>query len=498
MADEADTLMRAAGAEVPALLAAVISSTDEAIYSKTIDGFISSWNPAAERLYGYTDQEARGQHISMLIPPHRKGEERLILEKVLGGDRVDHYETERMRKDGAIVHVALTASALRLDDGEIIGVAVVGRDITAERRLREEGEAIAEDRSRLAAIVEGSDDAILSKTTDGIVTSWNRGAEALYGYSADEIIGQPVSLVIPDHLRGEEREILRTVLRGERLEHYRTQRLTRDGRLVDVSITVSPIRNGAGEIVGASTIARDITELERNRRDLQDANERLEYAGAMKNHFVAMTSHELRTPMTSIAGFAHTLRQRWDHLPDEEKLRYITVIDEQADRMLRLIADLLTVSRISAGTVEPRRQVLRVAERIRSAALVAMGSEEARLRIECAEDLETCVDADHLEQILVNLLANARKYGASPYVVGAVPSGGDVFVRVIDHGPGVSAVFRDRMFDEFSQVDHYQSGSGTGLGLSIARGLARAQDGDLWYEDHDEAGACFVLRIPAA
>ena len=237
------------------LLASIVDSSDDAIIGKALDGTITSWNPAAERLYGYAAGEIVGRPISLLIPPTRADEMARILERINRGEHVEQYETSRLRKDGHEVPISLKVSPISDAEGQVVGASSIARDITdRNRRL-----------SLLASIVDSSEDAIIGKALDGTITSWNPAAERLYGYEASEILGRPVSMLMSHDRADEMTRILERISHGERMEHYETVRLRKDGREVPISLTVSPIRDGSGHVIGASSIARDITE--RNRAD---------------------------------------------------------------------------------------------------------------------------------------------------------------------------------------------------------------------------------------
>ena len=234
-------------------LAKVVESSDDAIVSKNLDGTIVSWNRAAERMFGYSAEEAVGRSIRMIIPADRQAEEDAVLAEIRAGRPVQHFETVRQTKAGAFIPISLTVSPVFDDAGVVVGASKIAHDLTREI----EGLQAAR---RLAAIVASTDDAIIGKTLDGTITSWNPAAERMFGYSAAEAIGQSVRILIPAELQGEEDTVLAKLRAGESVNHYETVRMRKDGRLASISLTVSPIRDERGVIVGASKIARDVTD----------------------------------------------------------------------------------------------------------------------------------------------------------------------------------------------------------------------------------------------
>jgi PAS domain S-box-containing protein len=234
-------------------LAKVVESSDDAIISKDLNSIITSWNRSAERMFGYTSAEAIGKSIRMIIPDDRQSEEDDVLSRIRRGESVTHFETIRQRKDGSLIPISLTVSPIYGDDGRVIGASKIARDITE----RIEG-AIAS--RRLAAVIESSDDAIVTKNLESVITSWNPAAERMFGYTADEAIGKSIRMLIPDDLQNEEDVVMSKIRAGEKVDHYETIRRRKDGSTLSVSLTVSPIRDGSGRIVGASKIARDVTE----------------------------------------------------------------------------------------------------------------------------------------------------------------------------------------------------------------------------------------------
>ncbi len=262
-----DITERQKGEEAQFRLGTIVDSSDDAIVSKQLDGVITSWNTAATRIFGFTAEEAIGRSITIIIPPDLQGEETTILSRLRRGERIEHYETVRMTKSGRRLDVSLTISPVRDSKGHIIGASKIARDIT-DRKQAEQS------RSLLAAIVDSSDDAIVTKNLDGIITSWNKSAEPIFGYTAEEAIGQNITLIIPSDRHAEESDILDRLRRGERVDHFHTLRRRKDGTLLDVSLTISPVRDSSGRVVGASKVARDITEQKRVEHELLESEQR--------------------------------------------------------------------------------------------------------------------------------------------------------------------------------------------------------------------------------
>src|SRR5688572_24264418 len=247
-------------------LAAIVKSADEAIVNLTLDGTVMTWNPAAELLFGYTAREMIGKPVFLLVPPDRLDKETQALERARRGEGIEPYEANRVRKDGRIIAVAVTLVPVRDSRGDILGLLKIAKDISERKQL---GKA-ERDQLFLASIVSSAEDAIISKDLNGIITTWNRAAEKMFGYTEEEMIGKSIAVLIPpDHL-DEEPQILDRIRHGERIERYDTQRIRKDGRRIDVALTVSPITDRMGRVIGASKIARDISErkrLEKAERD---------------------------------------------------------------------------------------------------------------------------------------------------------------------------------------------------------------------------------------
>jgi len=237
------------------LIAAIVEYSDDAIIGSTLDFIITSWNPAAERMYGYSGKEIIGKSSSLLVPEDRAEEFLATVAMLKEGKVVKRFETMRVRKDGSVVPVSLTVAPIRDEDGAIVGASAVHRDVTEQRRAFEVAQ-------RMKAIVESSDDAIISVTLEAIVTSWNPAAERMYGYSSEEIVGRSIAHLIPEGHMAEMGAILANVRAGKRVQRFETVRVRKDGSVVPVALTISPLRDEDGAIVGSSAVHRNLTELQ--------------------------------------------------------------------------------------------------------------------------------------------------------------------------------------------------------------------------------------------
>ena len=470
-----------------ALLDAIISSSDDAIYTKSRDATITSWNPAAERLYGYTAEEAVGKPVAMIVPPARAGEDVMVLGRILRGERVEHYETERLRKDGRIVRVSLTVSPLREGDGTISGASIIARDIT-DRHAADEGRAL------LAAIVDASDDAIYAKSRAGVLTTWNAAAERLYGYTAEEAIGRPVAMLIPEHRTGEDTVVLARILGGERVEHFETERRAKDWSLVHVSVSASPVRTSDGTIIGASIVARDI------RQRMADDAERARYL-AMLEDYNAIIAHDLTEPLRTIDGFAEWLEVRGGDSLDGRAKEGIAQIRAAARRMHGLVEGLRQYARLGAAELHPQRVALADVVEETVAALRERIS-EAGAEVHVGELPEIEGDPVLLGQLMQNLISNAVKFRgeAAPEIsVGAYPDGvGRWVVHVDDNGIGLAPAAADQVFGLYQRLHPREHYEGEGVGMPIARQIAERHGGRLWYEPCEAGGTRFCVSLPAA
>ncbi len=325
-----DITERKAAERASGLLASIVDSSDEAIISMNLDGIITSWNRSAERLFGHKAEEAIGRNVALIIPPDRLEEEATILDRLRRGEHIEHFETVRVRKNGSMFDVSLTISPVKDIAGHIIGASRLPRDIT-QRKEEERTTGL------LAAIVDSSDDAIISKSLDGVISSWNKGAERTFGYTADEAIGQHITLIIPPDRRQEEANILERLKRGERIDHFETVRVRKDGTLLDISLTISPVRDGAGRVIGASKVARDITEQKRAEQALRESKERLRSLADGLEAEVRLRTRELERRNAEVLDQSEQLRDLSNRLlrsQDDERRRIARELHDSAGQIL--------------------------------------------------------------------------------------------------------------------------------------------------------------------
>lgn len=512
-----------------ARLGVTLSSIGDAAIATDVNGLVTFINPTAEALTGWTMKQCANKPLAEVFnivnETTREPVENPVTKVLREGTVVGlANHTVLIARDGKEIPIDDSGAPIRGPGGQIVGVILVFRDIT-ERKLTEETRAF------LAAIIESSDDAIISKTLDGTIVSWNKAAERLYGYSAEEVIGKPISLLMPPERAEDFPKIMETLKRGERVEHYETERVCKSGERIYVSLTVSPIKNAEGEITGASAIARDITEQKRaeaEREELlareqtarreaeqaqnlsaelllreQAARKQAEEASRMKDEFLATVSHELRTPLNAILGWAGILRK--NPYAANTTAQAVETIERNAKAQTQLIEDLLDVSRIITGRMRLDVQSVEVPVVIQAAVDAIRPAADAKnIHLQVALDPGAgplSGDPNRIQQVVWNLLSNAVKF---------TPKGGDVRLRleranshvvitVSDTGVGISQEFLPFVFDRFRQADssYTRVHGGLGLGLAIVRQLVELHGGTVEVESAGEGhGATFTVKLP--
>jgi PAS domain S-box-containing protein len=359
------------------------------------------------------------------------------------------------------------------------------------------------ERALLAAIVDSSDDAIVSKTLEGRILSWNRGATRIFGYQPHEVIGKSITIIVPPELHAEEMQILEKLRRGERIDHFDTERVTKDGRRISISLTVSPVRAADGTVIAASKVARDISERKLAEQRLQQSEEALRLADRRKDEFLALLAHELRNPLAPIR-YALAANKKPGRTPEQRK-QTEEIIDRQVTHMSRLLDDLLDVSRITRGTLELKKT------RTELTSIIGAAIETARPMLDAKQhnlalDLPTQpvqLEADlvRLAQVFSNLLINAAKYTdpSGRILLRARQEPGAVVISISDNGIGIAEELLPSVFTMFFQSREAlgRAEGGLGVGLSLVRGLVMLHGGSV--EAHSAGpgrGSEFTVRLP--
>ena len=497
----------------------LLETLPDAVVAVDQTGTIVQVNSQAQELFGYDRVELVGQKIEMLVPDryrrqhqhHRQNFAEAPKTRRMGAD-LDLYGR---RRNGSEFPVEISLSPVSTDKGTFVLSAI--RDISDRKRIAEElrraneelhrktAEQLGEYRARLASIIDSSEDAILSKDLNGIITSWNRGAEHIYGYASEEAIGKHISLLTPGDRADEIPEILGKIARGETVDHHESVRVTKDGRQLNVSISVSPLRDAADKIVGASVIARDITAQKRSEGQLRQA-QKMEAIGRLAGG----VAHDFNNILGIINACTEFLRDRIDHAA--EPSLYVENIKKASDRGRALTKQLLAFSRTSA--IQPR--VLDLNERLRDISKLLrplLGDDVEILIVPRSPSAVVEADPGQLDQIVVNLAVNARdampRGGKFILETGSVKldedfseqhqamtAGKYILLTVSDTGTGMDETTISRIFEPFFTTK--EIGKGTGLGLATVYGIVKQSAGHILAYSELGHGTTFKIYLPSA
>ncbi|MGI8809322.1 MAG: PAS domain S-box protein [Acidimicrobiales bacterium] len=502
-----DVTARRRAEEAHTNLASIVQASRDAIFAKTLDGTVTSWNHGAEMLFGYSAGDMVGGPIDVLIPSERRDEEEELRGRVAGGLGVEQLETVRLRKDGTPVDVSVTLSPIADAAGTISGIAAICRDVTERNRAE----------AKFQGLLESAPDAIVVVGPDGLIRIVNRQAEILFGYSRDELLGQPVELLIPERFAARHPRLRADFLAdasaramGANLELAARRR---DGSEFPVDISLAPLQTEEGVLVSAAV--RDVTERRRAQAALLEreaelalARDQALEASRLKSDFLANMSHEIRTPMNAVIGLTGLLL---DSSLSAEQREYLGAVRSAGEALLEIINDLLDFSKIEAGKL--RLEVMdfdlrTVVEEVRD----LLGADAREKGIE----LSTLVRADapafvrgdpgRVRQVLTNLVGNAIKFSDDGEVAVRVHPGEDVGgatrlrFEVTDTGIGIPPDAQRQLFQAFEQVDTSASRrhGGTGLGLAISKQLVEMMGGEIGMESTLGAGSTFWFDVPLA
>lgn len=492
-------------------LAAIVESSSDGIGSLGFDGKITSWNPAAEWIYGYQRDEIVGQPATILLPEDRRNETASILQKIAAGGTVPRLETVRRRKDGRLIHVSLAYSPVRDDRGQISGVSVVSRDITREKVAEEQAKRLEAERSELLDRLQMTLDRMpigcILNDTEFRFTYWNPAAERIFGYTLAEVKGRhPFGLITPESSQTHVADVFRQLAEGGRDVDAVGENMTKDGRRITCVWNNTSLRDSDGRFLGIISMCQDVTE--RNK-----AEERMRlYAAALAQNnrelqdFAFVASHDLQEPLRKIAAFGDRLKESADGAMDDESREYLDRMLNAAGRMQTLIRDLLDFSRVAT-----RAQPF-VPTDLRSVAAEVVSDLETRIeqtggRVTVGE-LPT-IDADQIQmrQLLQNLIANALKFhrrDVAPIVTvtaqvlpAAEPGDCDSCQLIVeDNGIGFEQKYADRIFTPFQRLHGRNEFEGTGMGLAICRKIAERHHGSITAVSTPSVGSSFIVTLP--
>jgi len=508
-------------------LAAIVTSSDAAIVGKNLQGVVTSWNRAAEQLFGFSAEEMIGQPVLRIIPPNRRDEETKILERIARGQAVEPYETIRRRKDGTEVTISLTVSPIIDSHGRVIGASKIARDISEHKRAEQ---ALLQSRQDLRraleyqeAVVNNMGEGLYTVNREGIVTSMNPAAEKLFGWTSDEVLGRKMHDVTHyKHRDGTpfpaaECAGLQVLQMGTPLTNHEDVFVRKDGSCFDVLYSSSPIRAG-GEIVGLVVVFRDISERKRAEEALRDrdraltiANDELtqqsEALSEVNNElqsFSYSVSHDLRAPLRTIDAFVRIVEEDHGAHLNSEAQRCMGIVKKAARQAGELIDDLLEFSRL--GRIGMDIRPVKMTELAQEVANELQCTQEGRVIDLQIGDLPLCQgDWRLLKLVWENLLTNAFKYTrprtAAQIEVGWLPDDrqADASVYYVrDNGVGFDMKYVHKLFGVFQRLHLKEEFDGTGVGLAIVQRIVRRHGGRVWGEGKTDGGATFFFSLRKA
>jgi PAS domain S-box-containing protein len=455
------------------------------------DGTILWANAAELSLLGYSRPEYIGHNIMEF---HVDRPVILnILNRLKSNERLNGCEARLRCKDGSIRYVTISFSVYR-QDGRFVHTRCLTLDVTDQKRVSELQE-------RLAAIVESSDDAIISKDLSGVIRSWNGGAERLFGYTAEEIVGKHISTLAAPGYADEIPDILARIARGERVEHYETKRKTKDGRILTVSLTVSPIRDATGTVIGASKVARDVTERDQWEQAMRGANDALARSNEDLQQFAYSASHDLQEPLRMVATYSEMLKKEFGGRLGPRGDEYIGYTVQGALRMEQMLKDLREYTRVSISGQEPAQdldsgKILDMALANLQAAINESGASITHTALPCVR-----IHEFQLEQLFQNLIGNSIRYRSTdpPRIhVAARRQGTGWLFSVQDNGIGIEPQFKEQVFGMFKRLHSVGEYPGTGMGLAICQRIIERAGGRIWVESEPGRGSTFFFTIPCS
>ncbi len=491
-------------------MAAFLESAPISLHWVAEDGTILWANQAEMDLLGYSPEEYIGRNITEFHADQDVIED--ILMRLIRDEKLQSYPAVLKCKDGSRRMVVIDSSVF-WEDGQFVHSQCFTRDVTSERALE------ATNRLR-GAIIESCDDAVISKDLNGVITSWNGGAERIFGYTASEAIGKPVMMLIPGNRHNEEPEVLNKIRSGQRIDHYETVRQRKDGKLIDISLTVSPVVDSTGRLIGAAQIARDISgakrdqkrlkelanELEVSRRELEQRVEErtasLQEALAQMEEFSYTVSHDLRAPLRAMNMYSQVLLESFGDTiaSSKDAQHYLRRISENCSRLDQMILDVLAFGRVARGQIALKPVSLNevVTQPIDNEPML----QEPISQFEVSELGRVMAHEPTLFQAVSNILINAAKFvspGTKPRIkIWSVDAESRIRLWIEDNGIGIDPLLQHRLFDIFERVHPDLGYEGTGVGLAIVRKAIMRMGGQVGVESDGTNGSRFWIELPRA
>ena len=512
--------------EIRERLATVVESSDDAIIGKTLDGTITAWNSGAEKVFGYSSAEAVGKTMGMLLPPERANEESDILARIVRGERVEHFETVRVRNDGKRIDVSATISPIKDSSGAIVGVAKIARDITerklAEAELVRQAQELARSRQALEAqtlmlqsVLDSMAEGLIATDELGKFVIWNPAAEKILGSTAADLPSEKwtehYGLFLNDAVTPFPSEQL-PLVRAIRGEVSTTEMFVRNPKIAEgawIEVDAGPLRDKDGVVRGGVAAFRDITQSRADEREIRRLNEELEIrviertselAAANKEleAFSYSVSHDLRAPLRHISGFSQLLVEEFGATLDPGARHYLDRIQTGTQKMGLLVDELLNLARVGRHTL--RLQSTRLTPMVGEVLSILQPDTEGRQVEWVIADLPL-VECDPVlvKQIFQNLLANALKFtrprAHAVIEVSAQKAGGQLAFRVRDNGIGFDMKYVDKLFGVFQRLHRAEDFEGTGIGLATVQRIVHKHGGRVWAESELDKGAAFYFTL---
>ncbi|MDD5712672.1 MAG: PAS domain S-box protein, partial [Smithellaceae bacterium] len=489
-----DITERIKAEETRARLAAIVENSDDAILAETLEGTIVSWNRGAEKMYGYTHEEIVGKSLAALIPPDNQQEFNYIIAKMQRGERIEHYETRRLRKDGKVIYASLTISPTQDAAGNVTGYAAIARDIT-DRILMEQAVKAASAYNR--SLIETSLDPFVIVDPDGKITDVNAMMTEITGVTREMLIGSEVSQYFTEPEKAAAG--LKNVYQKKKVRDLELVFRHRQGHETPVLFNATVYNDERGNVAGLFAIARDVTQTRRMEQEIRQAMDELQRANTELERFAYVASHDLQEPLRMVASFTQLLEKRYKGKLDADADEFINYAVDGAVRMQRLINDLLAYSRVGTrGSSFERTDLHKVLGQTIINLAKAIEDEGA---IITNDDMPVVMaDESQLGQVFQNLVANAIKFHGKdrPVIhIGAEKKEDEWVISVKDNGIGIAPEYFERIFVIFQRLHGKNEYSGTGIGLAVCKRIVERHGGRIWVESELGKGATFSFTIPA-